>query len=230
MKRTRQNIGFSLTEVLLAVATLSVGMLFVGGTFILGIHYSQISTEQTLSELAAQEANVMVRLHLDPNDLNVGSQRDFSLLDYNMPPDYPWYPSIVDADKDPQYHWSALCRRIDPIHPEVAVTVLVSRVAPAVAPELAETLFAIRSGKFIATSDGSDWLHHGAFVVDDATGRFARVWRTSEEDRAAGHQWELRPLWDKNATSADETERTMWMVRPPTGQGKSPCIYVEPML
>ncbi|MCP4452964.1 MAG: prepilin-type N-terminal cleavage/methylation domain-containing protein, partial [Planctomycetes bacterium] len=49
MTDKRRQSGFSLTEVLLAIATLAIGMLFVGGTFVLGIHFSRLSTEQSIA-------------------------------------------------------------------------------------------------------------------------------------------------------------------------------------
>ena len=55
--------GFSLTEVLLAIATLAIGMLFVGGTFMLGIHFSRVSTEHSIAPVVAEEAFAKMSLY-----------------------------------------------------------------------------------------------------------------------------------------------------------------------
>ena len=71
MRNARQNKGFSLVEVLLAVGTLAIGMIFIGGTFLTGIHFATISTERTIAAVAADEAFAKIRLYgvnlTDPN-------------------------------------------------------------------------------------------------------------------------------------------------------------------
>jgi len=62
MQTVHRQSGFSLTEVLLAVATLAVGMLFVAGTFLLGVHFSRISTERSIGAVVAEEAFAKIRL------------------------------------------------------------------------------------------------------------------------------------------------------------------------
>ena len=61
-RRTRQH-GFSLLETLLAVSTLAIGMIFVGGTFLTGIYLATVSTEQTIATVVADEALVKIRLY-----------------------------------------------------------------------------------------------------------------------------------------------------------------------
>ena len=77
MKLTFRIKGFSLTEVLLAVATLAIGMSFVGGTFLVGVHLSTVATERTIAAVAADEAFAKIQLYgLDPvSSLLVPNQR-----------------------------------------------------------------------------------------------------------------------------------------------------------
>ena len=56
MRKKHQHRGFSLTEVLLALGTIAVGMTFVGGTFLVGIYFSTIATERTIAAVVADEA------------------------------------------------------------------------------------------------------------------------------------------------------------------------------
>ena len=56
MNNELKNSGFSLTEVLLAVGTLAIGMIFISGTFLTGIYFATIATERTIAAVAANEA------------------------------------------------------------------------------------------------------------------------------------------------------------------------------
>ena len=148
MRKKRQYRGFSLTEVLLAVGTLAVGMIFISGTFLTGIHFSTIATERTIAAVVADEAFAKIRLYgvdfdptfwpgdktypVDPNQsvefhavsaIDIYNDNDLNKLGY---------PSTVTLTGK-QYHWSALCRlvnkRNEPDDPNrlVQVTVFVSR-------------------------------------------------------------------------------------------------------
>jgi len=128
--------GFSLIEVLLAIATLAIGMMFIGGTFLAGVYFSTVSTERTMATVVANEAFAKIKLFgvdmTDPN-LVLNGQK---LFDYQVKPLYA--PRPIDPNEfaypstrtlaDKQYFWSALCRR-DPNDPNHAlvVTVFVSR-------------------------------------------------------------------------------------------------------
>ncbi len=76
MRTNDRQAGFSLTEVLLAVATLAVGMIFISGTFLTGIHLSTIATERTIAAVAVDEAFAKIRLYgLDLTDPNFASNQ-----------------------------------------------------------------------------------------------------------------------------------------------------------
>jgi len=152
VKNKMRNYGFSLTEVLFAVGTLAIGMLFVAGTFPVAIYFSTIATERTVAAVVADEAFAKIRLHAigDPNDPNddfklgaliIGRHTDFNdanvfpatfRIDPNEFPNGFAYPSDPDIHiSEKKYYWSALCRRVvDPVKGPtqlVQVTVFVSR-------------------------------------------------------------------------------------------------------
>ena len=138
-----KNTGFSLTEVLLSVGILAVGMIFIAGVFPVGIHFTTIATERTIAAIAADEAFAKIKIYAigDLNDLSddielgglaVDELRDFNDTDIfrataEIEPNeftYPSDPNINISRK--QYYWSALCRRVGAGR-LVQVTVFVSR-------------------------------------------------------------------------------------------------------
>ncbi len=146
VRKLRKNNGFSLTEVLFAVATLAIGMLFIAGTFPVAIYFSTIATERTIAAVVADEAFAKVRLYAigspnDPDDdigmsyLREHWQTQTRFNDANAFPAafgidpiefaYPSVPGIHISEK--KYYWSALCRRVDLTTELVQVTVFVSR-------------------------------------------------------------------------------------------------------
>ncbi|MFH1719840.1 MAG: hypothetical protein ABIF19_21005, partial [Planctomycetota bacterium] len=130
MKKKRQYNGFSLTEVLMAVGTLAIGMIFIGGTFLTGIHFSTIATERTIAAVAADEAFAKIRLYgVNPADPNLATDKltTFESLNSIAPNEFAYPSTVVSTEK--QYYWSALCRPVysGPTNRLVQVTVLVSR-------------------------------------------------------------------------------------------------------
>lgn len=142
VRKLQKNNGFSLTEVLFAVATLAIGMLFIAGTFPVAIYFSTIATERTIAAVAADEAFAKVRLYAigspnDPNDdislaaLKVDQHTYFNdpnVLPFGIDPNEFAYPSDRRINiSEKKYFWSALCRRVDLTTELVQVTVFVSR-------------------------------------------------------------------------------------------------------
>jgi len=148
VRRLHKNNGFSLTEVLFAVATLAIAMLFIAGTFPVAIYFSTVATERTLAAVAADEAFAKIRLYADPNEydaisdinmpyLSIRWQTQTRFNDVNAFPAtftlrfdpnefaYPSDPGINVSEK--KYYWSAICRLVDPNTRLVQVTVFVSR-------------------------------------------------------------------------------------------------------
>ena len=188
--------GFSLVEVLLAIATLAIGMMFIGGTFLAGVYFSTVSTERTMATVVANEAFSKIKIFgvdmADPN-LVVNGQK---LFDYQVKPLYA--PRPIDPSEfaypstrtlaDKQYFWSALCRR-DPEDPNHAlvVTVFVSRkvgtatqyVGPA-GPMSWPVPMPIRVAGTVGSNvltvvDDPKWIGEGYTIVEDGSGQKYRV-------------------------------------------------------
>ena len=249
MGKARRYGGFSLIEVLLAVGTLAIGMIFIGGTFLVGIHFSTISSERTIAVVVAKEAFSKVKLFgvdlADPN-LVVDQLRLFP--DRVKPLSVPRpidrnefaYPSARTlAEK--QYFWSALCRRV-PLAPggSLQVTVFVSRKVgistkyrnPADPLDLTiavdypmpvEVGVSKVAGNIfaIAIESGKEiFVNEGSTIVENSTGAIYRV----IDQPADPTQVILDRPWDPGGTYPDPD--SVWVVPPPIVGGRGPCIKV----
>lgn len=233
MKNKRQNKGFSLTEVLLAVGTLAIGMIFIGGTFLTGIHFATIATERTIAAVAADEAFSKIRLYglnlTDPN-LVVDQLTPFEALSTIAAEEFA-YPSITRlAEK--QYYWSALCRHVgsDPANRLVQVTVFVSRKVGnnTTYPGGALWPVPVKVGVSTVTGAGNEnkltidltnemFINGGSTIADNHTGQLYRV---LERDPAAPNIIVLDRAWLVGSSDS------VWVVPPPVGGGRYPCIAI----
>jgi prepilin-type N-terminal cleavage/methylation domain-containing protein len=106
--------GFSLTEVILAVGILAVGMLFIAGVFPVSIHFTMVATERTIAPVVADEAFAKLQTlwpMIQP-DFNGIGETELS---------YPSTPTTDPYSK--KYWWSLLYSQIDPNTIEVFVFV-----------------------------------------------------------------------------------------------------------
>jgi len=137
--------AFSLTEVLLALGILSIGMVFVAGVFPVAIHLTTVSTEQTTAAVIADEAFAKIRLYAegDPTDMSddISGLSDTELRptcieDFNdvfpaaterLEGEFV-YPSDNSDISQKRYSWSVLLREVDSsTNPPVQATVFVCR-------------------------------------------------------------------------------------------------------
>ncbi|MHC4722712.1 MAG: type IV pilus modification PilV family protein [Planctomycetota bacterium] len=63
MNDKKNTKGFSLTEVLISIGILGMGILLVAGTFPVALHFSTIATERTIASAIAEEAFSKIQLY-----------------------------------------------------------------------------------------------------------------------------------------------------------------------
>ena len=254
-KLQRNHAAFSLTETLLAVGALAIGMIFVGGTFLAGVHFTTIATERTIAAVAADEAFAKIRLYAaDVNlpALTANQLTPFSAL-VPITGDELMYPSTVAPMSQKQYYWVALCRRVNQNGNLVQVTVFVSRKVGAGAeywgrqgstgwPNLERRSFprpipvnvvqdpALDSADQLRiidavpgdTVDEITFVNDGYTIVDNRTGQICRV---LERKADQPEKLVLDGPW-RGAAVAPPTGGWVWVVPPPIGGGKNPCMAV----
>jgi len=241
---SRKNPGFSLTEVLLAVGTLAVGMVFVAGVFPAAILLNTQAAERTIAATVADEAFAKVRIiAANPNwriragDFAVNQLDDFELLVNTIrgapiDPDEFIYPSADIPRTSRQYCWSALCRWLDPdpASRSVQVTVFVSRrsngpraywnaatmAADAVRPMPFRVPFTSFAGNELDLDASYNTLiNDGYIIADHASGRLYRVLER------VGTTIRLDNDWQGGIGGG-----YVWVVPPPDDGGRAPCIAV----
>jgi len=248
MAKLCKNHGFSLTEVLIAVGILAVGMTFIAGVFPAGIYLTTIATERTIAAVAADEAFAKIRIFdVNAAGLVTNQQTPFASID----PNELEYPS-TDTGDSKQYCWSALCRRTDANDRLVQITVFVSRrVSPNLeyyrpdpsgsgevawpTPQVTNRPVPVKVGVDSVLGPGHEdelrirysdekekaFVNDGYTIVDDATGR---IYRVLERYKDPDDTILLDRNWDDSPPGG--APQNVWVVPPPVNGGRYPCIAV----
>jgi len=230
MKKKQRYIGFSLIEILLAVGTLSIGLLFIAGTFLTGLYFSTIATERTTAAIATDEAFAKIMLYnINPTDLEADELKSFEELSTIDPNEFA-YPSTDTDASQKQYYWSALCRRAGSASNSrlVQITVFISRKVNAAAsyqggkgrpiPRKVDISGIIGQSRLTITdTDKTTWINDGYTVVDDKTGQ---IYRVIERDTNQTNRFRLDRPWQGDQTG------WVWVVPPPLAGGKNPNIAI----
>lgn len=229
--------AFSLTEVLLAVATLAIGMLFIAGTFLAGIYLTAVAAERTTAAVVADEAFAKIKLYginlADPNLAPVWLRRFEEVAARRpVPAEEFAYPSTPADISEKQYYWSALCQRVDPNTASrlVQVTVFVSRKTASAASyqggagrpvPMTVHIFIMRGSNMLRPGGPNiAWISDGCTIVDNLTGQIYRVLQRNPDVPPLGATIELDRPWEGALANY------VWVVPPPIGSGKDPCIAV----
>jgi prepilin-type N-terminal cleavage/methylation domain-containing protein len=223
--------GFSLTEVLMAVGILSMGMMLIATMFPVGIYLTTVATERTMAAIVYEEALAKIKLYgitgsplpgiNDYNDITSMNSDEFS------------YPSVDPCStSNSQYYWSALYNKSSD-----KITVFVARKTnpnltypdplnfanPINRPRLINIGVSVGPANnelTISTPGEAKYVNPPAAVLDDATGT---IYRVVDRKEVAGN-----PVVtiDRNWTGA--LSGSIWLIPPPEAGGKNAGIEVFP--
>jgi hypothetical protein len=140
--KIQNRLAFSLTEVLIAVAILTIALVMVGASFPVGVAMTANVAERTTAAVVADEAFAKIKLYgvnlasgnwnkpkIDGNEGQIWVPFEEVAATLPVPLDefaYPSDPAMI-ASGESVYYWSALCRK-EPDN-TVRVVVFVSRKA-----------------------------------------------------------------------------------------------------
>ena len=256
MRKSRKNYGFSLTEVLLSVGILAVGMVFVAGVFPVAIHFTTTATERAIAAVFADEAFARIRLYAegDPvqdtpgnDDIDLNELEENELTGFydvnvfpaavNIPPcefAYPSDPNLSLLRK--QYFWSALLRRVGAgSNRLVQVTVFVSRRT---SPGLEYPAPPEGTGVVIwpmPVRVGVSQVTDNELEIDNANQRtFINDGYTIVDDRTGRiyrvlERYADEPdtiLLDRDWDEDSPNPDAVWVVPPPVNGSRYPCIAI----
>ena len=225
--KQKQSGGFSLTEVLMAVGILSIGMMLVATMFPLGMHLTAVAAERTIAAVVADQAFAKIQLYgvdmlrlIDPNECV-----DFNDVSYNLINSSEFaYPAMEQGGRE-QYYWSALCRKDNSISSDrtVQVIVFVSRKRGAgltyqgldqPVPIQVTVDQGTDNDELNSITAGEERLiNSGSVIVDNATGQMYRVIDRQDNIIMLDRDW-------LGGTCI------VWVIAPPDTGGANPTIAV----
>jgi Tfp pilus assembly protein PilV len=254
MVEDRRQSGFSLTETLLAVATLAIGLMFVSGTFLTGVYFSTLSTERTVAAVAADEALAKIRIAKpDPNSL--GLKTDGFVLYKPLAgvsaDEEHLYPS-TRLEPERQYSWSIICRRMSAGSRLVQCAVFVSRQTvnatywvrksgtdwpqletaglpqPVRVNVVQDASPANAAEVVLKDAVSSDSIDELAFVNDGSIlvdDTTGQIYRVMERYANAPDKLRLDRAWTGGAINSS-AGGWVWVVPPATSGGRNPAVAV----
>ena len=241
MRKQTVKTGFSLTEVLMAVGILAVAMVFIAGTFPVGVSLTAIATQRPIGAVVADEAFAKIKLYgIDVTMLTMDecvvydeNITDVNVIDPNAFAEEFAYPSANIGSQRKQYYWSALCRDLG--GQNVQITIFVSRIGGPMnrypaddANANDDTTWLLEypvpvdvdvnstGSKQLIVTDGREiYINGGSTLIENSTGEIYRVL-----DRGQNFPEEVLLDRDWNHGSA-----TVWVL-PPSTAGRYPEIAV----
>jgi len=108
--------GFSLTEVLMAVGVLSIGIMLVATMFPVALYLTTVASEKTMAAIVADQAFAKMQLYGYVPQAADGDgfvRYKFRMVDDEHKMDPNEFIYLVEGSGQPQYSWEALCRKLN---------------------------------------------------------------------------------------------------------------------
>lgn len=235
MAKKFKNNGFSLTEVLMAVGILSVGMMLIATMFPVGIYLTSVAAERTMAAIVSDEAFAKIQLYgIVPQ--GPGSSYDYEdeLVSANrIDPNEFSYPSVDPcATGNRQYYWSALYK-FDPNSAGYLITVFIARKTnPNLTydagyfdrPRVIDVNVRDVPGKpdkLEVLNGKAKYVNPPTTILNNASGRLYRV---VDREVADSNIIKLDRIWTEDMNNS--SQRYIWLVPPPETGGKNADIEV----
>ena len=252
MANIRRHKGFSLTEVLMAVGVMAVGMIFIAALFPVGHRLTNVAAERTIAAVVADEAFAKIKLYgigdpANPDDgIQLGLLNTSQLINFRdtLPLTINYnefiYPSADIEVSQRQYHWSALCRLVDARL--VQVTIFVCRLTGA-ATEYRDRdpdNNPIPSGRpvpvfvNVVQGDSANELEIRDLIIDTVYEETFINDGYRIVDNVTGRIYQVIERDAQRPTTIIlnqdwdplSTPNRVWVIPPPAGGGRNPCIAV----
>jgi prepilin-type N-terminal cleavage/methylation domain-containing protein len=230
----QKNNGFSLTEVLMAVGILTVGMLLIATMFPAGIYLTAVASERTMAAVVADEAFAKIQLygmenidtHNDPN--SCFDWGDEMLIANKIAESEFAYPSVDPCSSSSQYYWSAIYRKTqsNAFDREYQITVFVARktnpglsfkdngggtINRPVPIKIAAA--GLKDSSELAVAGNENVVNPPVKIIDDETGKLYTVVRRNDTDVTLD-----RPL--------EENIANIWLIPPSQSGGRNADVEV----
>jgi len=220
----------------MAVGILSVGMMLIATMFPVGIYLTSVASERTMAAIVADEAFAKIQLYGIKNpdpclcfdyELALGNSIDANEFSY---------PSVDPAAGNPQYYWSALCKKLslNPSDTEYLITIFVSRktspnliyrfgaaftdVTPTPRPRKVVIEAVVGNDKLnIKDSDEVKYINPPTTILWNASGRLYRVVDRVDNVITLDRAW----VEDMNAPFT-----IVWLIPPPETGGRNAGVEV----
>jgi hypothetical protein len=235
-------------ETLLAVATLAIGMLFIGGTFMTGVYFASLSTERTIASVAADEAFAKIQLYGNP-PVEALSTTTFVLYEpgnglvgaadvsdrvypsvLNRVPDSKKVLQYSQESQSSQYSWAAVCKRVSAASRLAEFTVFICRRSgeaslPTAFSDLPRPVRvdvghdSASPNNELQIAGGLALLRDGTSILDDATGQIYRVVERVAGQPSQPDKIKLDRPWTGGATGR------IWLI-PSAAGGRDPLVAI----
>ncbi|MFH1615262.1 MAG: prepilin-type N-terminal cleavage/methylation domain-containing protein [Planctomycetota bacterium] len=240
--------GFSLTEVMMAVGILAVALVFIAGTFPVGVSLTAVATERTIAAVVSDEAFAKIRIYgvdMNPGDPNHPfNNGGCAVFDVNMTPgrffdsnEYEYPSTYLAGPEEKKYTWAALCRLAEPGDPAsrlVQMTVFISRISGAwgryprdandsfgglmPVPVRIEVQTVAGDDKRVEVLNNKQRLVHEGSTIVEDS--TGEIYRVVGRDSWADEQLLLDRVWQGGANGY------IWVIPSAISGGRYPCVGV----
>jgi prepilin-type N-terminal cleavage/methylation domain-containing protein len=246
--------GFSLTEVLIAVGIIAVGMLFIAGSFPVSIHFTTVAAERTIAPIVADEAVAKIQTLWPligknfPNSISINATEfaypstpttDFVSKKYWWSPLYGYDPTDPNAiymtvfvfrkANPSSLYWVRSSNTLSNLPADMQLQVstypTIIYVGVSASPSGRPDELAITDLDSTSTVDEASFINDGCTIVDVSSGQL-RMYRVLERYPAYPNIIRLDKDWVGPLPPTAPAYIEVWVPSPAVDGSRYPCIGV----